>query len=156
MKRFRKSWAGRCQHGVAAVEMALMLPALLGMLGGMLLMGRVCYHYEVALRAAHDAAVYLSQVPQIEMRTAGQADNEVALAKAIVTQEIAGLNPGPDVPAITVQCDGVSCTGFAPGTIRIVVQLNMIDELFDAYTFPLMGDDGIRLVADVTLRYVGK
>ena len=158
MRRTPKYSLQRYLRGVAAIEMALILPVMVGMLAATLLMGRVFYHYEVALRAAHDAAVYFSAVPQIELKTVSQTANEVALVTAIVNQELADLPAGPDAPVVEVQCDGLGCAGFSlPSTIRVAVQLDIIDELFGAYTYSLVGDSGgIVLVADVTMRYVGK
>lgn len=147
----------RFQRGVAAVEVALILPLMLMMLAATLFVGRTFYHYETALKAAHDAALYFSTVPQIEMKTASQAANEVALVTAILNQEMADLYPSPNAPNITILCDGLYCSGFTvPSTIRIAVQLNVVDELFGAYTYPFAGDSGLTLIADVTMRYVGK
>jgi Flp pilus assembly protein TadG len=147
----------RHQRGVAAVEVALILPLLLLMLAATLFLGRVFYNYEVAARAAHDAAGYLATVPQIEFRTPGQASNEAALALAIVTEEIAALNPGSTAPFASVQCDGLPCVGAnVPATIRVSVQLTLTDEILTSLTYFLTGDNGIALVADVTMNYVGK
>ena len=157
MKRIPDARRARRQRGVAAVEMALMLSLMILMLAAPLFLGRVFYHYEVAQRAVHDAAVYLSTVPQIEMKTSAQAANEAALAAAIVAEEIAGLAPGPLAPVVAVQCDGSPCAGFSvPSTIRVVVLLDMFDEAFGPYTGFLTGDNGLALTADVTMRYVGK
>lgn len=150
----RPAWR---QRGVAALEMALMLPLMILMLAAPLFFGRVFYHYAVAQRAAHDAALYLATAPPIDMKTPAQAANVAALAAAIVAQEIAGLHPGPYAPVVNVQCDGGQCDGFSvPATVRILIRLDLFDEVFDGYTSYLTGDSGLPLTADVTLRYVGK
>lgn len=156
MKRPAYSWPARRQRGVAAIEMAFMLPVMIAMLAAPLLFGRVFYNYEVTQRAAHDAAVYLSTVPLIEMKTPAQMSNEAALAAAIVAEETATLNPGSPL-LVSVQCDGGPCAWVTvPPTVRVLIRFGVTDNVFTPYTSFLYGDDGIALQADITMRYVGK
>jgi Flp pilus assembly protein TadG len=147
----------RFQRGVAAVEFAVILPVLLGVLAFCLFFGRVCWHYTTAEKAAHDASRYLSAVPSIEWRTPARAANVVLVARAIAEQEVAGLNPGPYAPVITVACDAITCDGFStPANIAVTVRLAMFDERFYNFTSDTLGDAPLTLTASVSMRYVGK
>ena len=157
MSRLFRGPARRSQGGIALIELAVILPPVLIMLGLTLFLGRVFWHYTAAHKAAHDAGRYLSSVPAIEMRTPGRAANVVLVARAIAEQEVAGLNPGPYPPVITILCDGLSCAGFAaPNTITVGVQLAMFDEILYSLTTDIIGDTPLPLTAAVTMRYVGK
>ena len=157
MKRRNPSWSRPRQQGVAAIEVALLLPVLVVMLAMPLFWGRVFYQYEVAERAAHDAALYLSTVPLIEMKTISQTTNEPALAAAIVAAELAELKSNYIPPAVAIQCDSLPCESISvPSTIRVVIRLSILDEFFGPYNPFVTGDTGLALTAEVTMHYVGK
>lgn len=139
------------------MEVALLSPILLIVLAFPLLFGRFFYHYEVAQKAAHDAAVYFSSVALIEMNSAVQVQHAAEVASAIVAAEIADLNPGPSPPAFAVQCDGAPCDGLSvPATIAVKVHIAIFDTAFGAFTNEVVGDNGLLVKAEVTMRYVGK
>lgn len=150
----------RRQKGVAALEMALVLPALVILLAVPLFLGRVFWHYTVAQKAAHDAARFLATASQVEMRTLGSGGTEAAvaaLARAIARAEAADLNPGLDSPVIVdVQCDLGTCGLGVPTTVRIWVRMQMKDDWFNGYTSTFTGGDGLMVQADVTMRYAGR
>lgn len=147
--------ARRLQRGIAAIELALILPVVLISLTIPLFLGRVFWHYTVAQKAAHDAARYLSGVSVIEMATPARISKVVAVAQAIVAAEMSDLNPGPYAPAVGIQCDGIPCDGFSiPATVRVIVRMPIYDTIFPAFTSEFIGTDGLLLTADVTMRYV--
>ncbi len=148
----------RCrQRGIAAIELAVILPVMLAFLAFSVFYGRVFWHYTAAHKAAHDAARYLSSVPLTELRTPTRTGFAVAVAQAIALQETADLNPGPYPPNISVMCDGMACAGFAaPTTITVAVQLAMFDNIFYLVTSDVIGDNPLAVTAAVTMRYVGK
>lgn len=146
----------RAQRGVAAVEMALILPILIVLLAVPLYFGRVFWHYTVAQKAAHDAARYLTTAPLTQMRNPSQVGHAVAVAQAIVDAEIGELNPGPYRPTVAIQCDGVPCDGFiAPATIRVHIRMPMYDLFMSSVTEPQGGASGLLITADLTMRYAG-
>lgn len=142
------------QHGVAAVEFALLLPLLLVLLAAPLFIGRVLWHYTVLQKAAHDAARYLSTVPEAEMRTQTLAPLAADLAEAIVDAELADLNTGSEPPIVTIKCNnGNKCGGVTPWTsVAVHIETEMHDPFFSA---GFGGDDGLAIAADVTLDYIG-
>ena len=148
--------AMRRQRGIAAVELAFILPVAVLLLAFPLYFGRVFWHYTVAQKAAQDAARYLASVPLIDMKDPLRVGHAVAVAQDIALAETAELNPGPYAPSITVLCDGLSCAGFStPATVRVGIQLYMVDFFFYGVTSVLFGDGGLALTADVTVHYVG-
>jgi len=130
---------GARQRGVAAVELALILPFFLGLLMLPLFYGRLFWHYSVMERAAQDGARYLSRVPLVEMRNPARTAEVAAVAKAIVSAEVAELAPGPESIHINVECDALDCTGFAiPTVVSVGVQLQITDIFFANTTWLTM------------------
>lgn len=144
------------ERGIAAVEFAVILPVLVALIAGVLLFGRFCWHYTIAQKAAHDAALYLSSVPLIDMKSRTRAEAVMGVARSIALAETAELNPGPSGATITVTCDAWPCDGVVvPATIRVGIRMRLVDGVLDAFTGDYTGEDGILLTADVSMQYVG-
>jgi hypothetical protein len=147
----------RCQRGIAAVELALILPLIVLLLAVPLYFGRVFWHYTAAQKAAQDAARYLSMVPSTELADSTRVRYALKVAQDIAEAETAELNPGPDRPYISVTCDDWACDGFsAPTTVGVSVHLKMVDAYFPVATSLFGGDGGIVLRAAAKVHYVGK
>ena len=144
----------RRQRGIAAVELALVLPVLLVLLAMPLMFGRVFWHYTVAQKAAQDGVRYLATIPLSEMRSPLKVAYSVAVAQAIVDQELAGLNPGEDAIAVSINCDGVTCNGLVvPSAVSIQVQMRVYDIFIAEYTRSAIGSEGMVLTAMARMRY---
>jgi hypothetical protein len=157
MNRLIPGLARRRQRGIAAIELAVILPVLLAFLAFTVFYGRVFWHYTAAHKAAHDAARYFASVPQTEFKTPTRVGFAAAVAESIALQVTADLNPGPYRPNIGVLCDGFPCAGFAlPTTITVVIQLGMFDTIFSQVTGEVLGAEPLPVTAAVTMRYVGK
>jgi hypothetical protein len=144
--------------GGAAVEMALCLPVLVVLLAAPLFFARVCWHYTVAEKAAHDAARFLAAAPTVEMTTQGPGSESSAatVARWIAATEISELNPGPLRPSITIQCDGVTCDGLTvPLKVSAIIRMRVYDPAFYAITSEFTGGGAPLLTAAVTIPYVG-
>ena len=127
--------ARRRQRGIAALELALILPIFLVLLTLPLFFGRIFWHYSVVERAAQDAARYLSSIPLSEMKNPARASAVSAVATAIVNDEIAELAPGPDPIVVTVSCDVGPCLGYSvPQTVNVNIKLLMSDIFFSNVT----------------------
>jgi Flp pilus assembly protein TadG len=152
--------ARRRQRGSAAVELALILMLLFGLLTVPLLFGRVFMHYSMAQKAAHDAARFLASAPQRDIRWARLDSSEIgvaALARAIARETLAEANTGLAVPAVDVYCDGETCIGnTTPTKVQVIVRMSIYDGLFGMHTGTYTGDYGLALRADVSMPYVGR
>jgi hypothetical protein len=152
---------GRKQRGVAALEFAFILPFLVLLLAVTLFFGRLFWHYTVAQKAAHDAAVILANATKLEIGTTKSdlGDVEVAnLAKAVAAEEIAELNPGGTRPRIDVVCgySGGPCVGAAvPGQVGVLITIRVLDIFLGGLTEEFGGRDGLLLTVDVRMPYVG-
>jgi Flp pilus assembly protein TadG len=144
--------ARRAERGVAAVEFAIMLPLMIALLSAPLYIGRVLWHYTAAQKAAHDAAQYLSTVPDAEMRSLGLISYSTAVAGNMIAAELADLNPGDNPPVVTILCDGMTCAGYTtPAIVSVNIQMR-IDDPFFGIAF---SDDGIFISSNSQMLYTG-
>jgi Flp pilus assembly protein TadG len=142
------------QSGVAAIELAIILPVLIVFLTFPFFYARCFWHYTAAQKAAQDAAHYLATVPLAEMRSKKTARAAAAIALEIAQREIAELAPGTAFDPPQVTCDGLVCgstIGKAPTKVRVFITFGLVDNLGVVDT-PWYG---LVVTADVTLRYVG-
>ncbi|QJD99825.1 pilus assembly protein [Massilia forsythiae] len=153
----------RFQRGVAAVEMAIVLPLLaIFVLSPSIFWSLYFYQYSVVQKAIHDAAIYLSTAPMLEMTTAGADGNPVALtiAKKIIAKELAGMI-GPD---LSIVCSYRQASGaIIPKTCSVsdnqdyrqfLVQIYMSSNL--TYIDPFTGNDSdVTISPYISVSYVG-
>lgn len=144
--------SGHRQHGIAAVEFALVLPLLILLLVLPLYFGRVMWHYTAMQNAAQNGARFLASMPQVTMKDPNKIGYAVQLTDDIVRAHLDELNPGEFPPIIDKQCNGITCSGYStPSTVRVVVQMNVQDIFFPEYT-----NMTIALTAEATVAYLGK
>lgn len=166
MNTRRKSTGRRNEHGAVAIEMAFVLPILtLFLTFPSIVLAFYCRQYSAAQKAVHDATLYLSTAPRVEVVTSGPDGNFAALtlARKIVEREMAGIVPaGATVdPAIfcIYQVGGSPMT--KPCTITYTKDVNHTLYQFDvslgfSYTNPLTGGDtGLLISPYAPARYVG-
>lgn len=160
---------GPRQRGIAAVELAILLPVLMVMLVGVLFYSRYFWHYTVLQKAARDGALLLASTPKLEM-TKPTPVGQVApatLAVSIMQQEIAELNPGglaiQPVVMCQVQLTGsatsltwVPCNGTAvPANIKATIFMYITDPFFGESPWAMAGAATSTVAADVIVPYVG-
>lgn len=107
MTRARKTTGRQYQRGAIAVETALVIPILVLFLGLPSILCAFYYRqYTAVQKAAHDAALYLSMAPRLEMTATGSDGNFAALtvAKRIIEKELTGI-----IPAGTSVTPYISC-----------------------------------------------
>lgn len=144
----------RLQRGIAALEMAFILPFVLLLLPFPLLIGRGLWHYAVLQQAAYDAARYMSSAPALDMKNAVRAQYAVAIAREMVDITTAGLTTPPYPWDVFIVCDGAPCgSGWPLAQVSVRLSVAIQDDLFNAITWPLLGDSGWLLTADVTIPY---
>ena len=151
MRRAAQRGARR-QRGIAAVELALVMPVFFMLVMFPLYLGRVYWHYTAIQYAAQDAARYLSKVPVSEFQTPRVAAM-TAVASAIAAQDLAELAPGYVPYMFSVECGGGPCIGGStrPASVNVKIRVLVEDLFFGGGT----GMD-ITLTADVTYPYVGR
>jgi Flp pilus assembly protein TadG len=121
MRRTLKATGRQYERGAIAIEAAIVLPILLLFFGlPSILYAFYFRQYTAVQKAAHDAAIYLSTAPRLEMTTAGPDGNFAALtlAKRIVAKELAGIVRDPTSVDMVFTCyyrvaattKGNSCT----------------------------------------------
>lgn len=151
------------QRGAIAVEAAIVLPLLAVFLTfPSIFWALYFYKYSAAQKAVHDAALYLSTAPRLEMTTAGPDGNPAALTvvKNIIAREMAGQSP----PELGIGCYYQQVSGAV--TVRpcsmannqdykqSLVQLSVSIET--SYLDPLTGmDSGLRISPYANVPYVG-
>jgi Flp pilus assembly protein TadG len=153
----------RFQGGATAVEAAVIMAiVLIPVLAYVLFFGRYFWYYNVAQKAAHDAALYMSGAPVTEMKgTAG-----AALAQQIIFQETGDVDSGtavyPDaVCGYKLSPSSSYLTFFgcnpakSPNAVRATVVMTVSDPFFPALTSGFTGQDGMMIMVAATVPYVG-
>jgi Flp pilus assembly protein TadG len=165
MKRTHKRSGRRYERGSVAVEAAIVLPILLVFLGFLTVRAAFYFRqYSTAQKAVHDAALYLSTAPRIEMITAGPDGSPVALtvANTIAAREMAGI-----IPSGTPLNLGVGCMyQIGPAQVirpcttsnnqspnNILIQLEVSIDV--PYIDPLTGSEVGRTYPFALVSYVG-
>lgn len=120
----------RCQSGVAAVEMAFLLPVMLLIFAGIVEFGRVFWYYDALAKATRDGARVMSMYPKATIQSSG-----VGEAKAIVVAAAnsAGINPSLSASQVSITClnaafASVTCSdGTSPENVKVVISGYTID-----------------------------
>lgn len=105
----------RRQGGVAAVELALILPMLVLLMQYVMAAGQLFQEYTVLLNATQNAARYLAAQPAYVMMDGAMGEAAALAARQMVRAAI----PGVTIAPLTVQCNGADCGGALPATVRI-------------------------------------
>jgi len=158
----------QCERGSVAVETAIVLPILLFVLGfPSILLAFYFRQYTAVQKASHDAAIYLSTAPRLEMTATGPDGNFAALtvAKKIIEKELAGVVPdGVSVaPYVSCMYRVGNTTKINACTSQIFrLETNTLFRLDVAinvpYINPLTGRevDALYMSSVATARYLGK
>ncbi|ELX08444.1 hypothetical protein Jab_2c04930 [Janthinobacterium sp. HH01] len=148
----------RLSGGIAAVELALVMPTFFILIACTLFFGEVLLSYQTACKASHDAARYLSSVSSMDVQNPARIGDHVTLAKAIVAEEMGSLmSSGANIPVVTVLCSGMTCSGyFTPTSITVTIQMYVADNVLPGVTLNLLGFRTLTVTATAVMPYVGR
>lgn len=133
------------QHGIAAVEFALLVFVMLLITAGIVEFGRAVWHYDALAKASRDGARYLSTLNRPFPTT--EIDNAKDM---VVTAATAAGVPDFTAAAVTVTCAPSACSAVpaAGETPRVTVDVSYEMTLGTWFPFIYPGGDG---TFDVTL-----
>lgn len=143
------------ETGVAAIELAALLPILIVLLIFPIFLSKCLWHYTVAQKAAQDAARYLSTVPRSEMLSRKLAEEAGDLAIEIAEREIAELAPGAEIVGPRAFCDAEICGDLTAGRVPTTVRVRLAFTMSDPSGLIDFGWYGLEITANHTMRYVG-
>jgi hypothetical protein len=168
MKNLRSRMRGNIE-GAVAVELALVLGAvLIPLLAAALFFGRFVWHYNVATKAAHDAARFVAAASPTEMKVQCtlliyKDPCVVMAAMSLATAEMAELNPGgADTPSVVIYCDEQKCATnrgtSVPKMVSADIKMTFEDPFFTGFAnFFSLSDGPVMIPIHTTARshYVG-
>ena len=145
----------RYQRGVAAVEAALAIALTMVLLPLLLYMGRLTWHAIVLHKAAYEAALIVSGLPETVFTSPGTAAVLDGIASSHVAQAVAdaGIDIQPGAGVTRVSCDGLVCAFAKPAQINVATGIT-----FDASFMGLedggpFGATAVTLGATYTVNY---
>jgi Flp pilus assembly protein TadG len=167
MRRELKATRRPSERGSVAIEAAIVIPILVIFIGlPSIILAFYCLQYTAAQKAVHDAALYLSTAPLVEVTTTGPDGNFAAItvAKKIVAKELAGTVPNgvPADPEIYCKYKFASGTPTRGCTITYTKNSSYTLYEFDVgipITFinPITGNDtGVLIAPYAAVRYLGR
>lgn len=92
------------QHGVAAIELALIMLFFMGLLPVVLLFGRALLMYTAMQKSAHDAARYMATLPLQQMTNETSANQAAAFAARMIGDALEQTGPVLSTNLIRVDC----------------------------------------------------
>ncbi len=139
------------ERGVAAIEMAFIMPILFAMLVVPFFLAVYFWHYSAVYKTAYSGARFLSTVSVREMNSPDLSEAMEEQVQQIIDDGVADLNPAAR-PLVDIDCDGMTCGDGPPQEVLVRVRLRILDTYFgNFYT----GDRGLLIQAAVRMRYVG-
>lgn len=112
------------QKGVAAVEMAIVLPLLVLVFTGMIEYGRLMWHYDVLAKATRDAARFLSMEQSIAGAEDKAKDMAASAANAAGVKDLTKSQIGIDCKDSSGTA--TSCTTGAVSTVTVKIDYKFI------------------------------
>lgn len=166
MSYLSRSFALRRQRGSVAVEAALItIFILLPLFAFILFFGRYFWYYTAAQKAVHDATLYLASAPLADVRS----NNAATLGEEIIMNELSDIDHNAlstktlvvvcfyRIPASSTFLSVFPCgINVTPVSVRASLSITVSDPFLAPFTGPIVGADGLVILAGATMRYVGR
>lgn len=148
---------GRSQDaGIMAVELAMLIPVFLALIACTVFFGTVLLKYQIACKATHDAARYLSSISIAEMKNPSTIGAHVDVAKAIIAEELGSASFGAYPPTITILCGGFACSGYGvPANVSVGIQTVAIADVLPEFSWRFYSGGPFTISASATMPFVG-
>ena len=154
------------QDGSVAVEAALVISLILvPLIAFILLFGRYFWYYTMAQKAVHDATLFMASAPLTDIRS----NAAKGLSEKIMNWELSDMDDatlatvGPTTecwyrfPASAPYLTPLSCAStMVPVLVRTSVLMTVSDPFLPKMTEALLGGEGLPIIAQSTVRYVGR
>jgi Flp pilus assembly protein TadG len=144
------------QRGVAAVELAIILPLMLLIAAGIVEFARAFWYYNALDKASRDAARYVSMLSATDRADAAKVAAAFTTAKSLAVTEANGANVNPVVASSNIDITSAICPS-ATGNYDCV-GVRVVDFSFLPGTlFPFVGAGtlgAIPLQPATTMRYM--
>ena len=115
----------RRQGGIAAVELAFILPLLVVLLQYAWAAGQLFREYTVLLNATHNAARYLAAQPPYVLMDGTRGLAAAATARQMVRAAAAAAAIVADPTPFNVRCGVADCGGALPATVRVFFSVDV-------------------------------
>lgn len=145
------------QHGGAAVEFALILALLIGILAGIFEFGRAFWYYDALTKATRDGARLMSVTDKATILTPGVANAQTLVANAVSDAGVPDFtNANVEVICLNATFDDAVCTnGTAPGGVRVqIVDYSMTIGQFIPFLLGGSSSYTANLSPHTTMRYM--
>lgn len=135
------------QRGLAAVELAVMMPVFLLLMLGTAELGRACYQYNALIKAAHDGARYMSAHARNGAGVIVIEGDDLTVAQNLVVSGTPAAGGTARLPSLAA--NHVTITPSPEGYVTVQVAYPYVPILAVIPTFG-HGGDGIAPVATLT------
>lgn len=154
------------QTGSVSIEAAFVITfILIPLLAFVLFFGRYFWYYSLAQKAVHDATLYLASAPLADLRSNGAT----TLAEGIIGRGLADMDDNTlstkgviaacfyRIPANSPFLTLFPCsTNAVPVEVRASISMTVSDPFLAPITGPVIGYEGLSILAGATMRYVGR
>jgi Flp pilus assembly protein TadG len=147
----------RCQDGVAAVELALVLFSASVLLASLLFCARLGWHAIVLHRAMYSAALMMADTSPEQLMDSAATAQAMANARGVVADLLqgAGVTTPINPMNIGIECDRNVCASLTqPQSFRLIMSMPVAaDGVGDGLVQYMLGSSSATIITDDTVSY---
>ena len=147
----------KCQDGVAAVELALVLFSASVLLASLLFCARLGWHAIVLHRAMYSAALVMADASPEQMMDPAATAQVMMNARGVAAELLqgAGVNTPINPAGIGIECDRNVCVSLTqPQSIRLIMSMPVAaDGVGDGLVQYMLGSSSATIITDDTVSY---